>query len=126
MRKEIQNWWSQAEKDLEKAHWLYTGKHYDGTALFCQQAVEKAIKALILFTTKNKRVEGHSLVYLGTAAKLPSHFLPGLRRLSPEYFVSRYPDVTEEAPYELYDEQVAGEYLNLAKEVLQWIGPRLK
>lgn len=126
MRKEIQNWWSQAEKDLEKANWLYKGKHFDGTALFCQQAVEKALKALILLTTKTKRVEGHSLVYLASTAKLPPRYLPGLRRLSPEYFVSRYPDVTEEAPYELYDDVIAGEYLNLATEVLQWIRQRLK
>ncbi|MBI1956191.1 MAG: HEPN domain-containing protein [Acidobacteria bacterium] len=126
MRKEIQNWWQQAEKDLEKAQWLYAGKHFDGTALYCQQAIEKALKALILMTTREKRIEGHSLVYLGRAAKIPARFVPGLKKLSPQYFISRYPDMTEEAPYELYDESLAKEYLNFASEVLKWIRRQLK
>ena len=126
MRKEIQNWWEQAEKDLEKEQWLCAGKHFDGTALFCQQAVEKPLKALILQTTKEKRIEGHSLVYLGKAAKLPPRFVPGLKKLSPQYFISRYPDMTEEAPYELYYETLAKEYLSVATEVLKWIRQQLK
>ncbi|MBI4441996.1 MAG: HEPN domain-containing protein [Acidobacteria bacterium] len=126
MRKEIQNWWEQAEKDLEKAQWLYTGRHFDGTALYCQQAVEKALKALILLRTKEKRIEGHSLVYLGKSAKVPAHFVPALKKLSPQYFISRYPDMTEEAPYELYDEILAKEFLSIASEVLQWTKQQLK
>jgi len=125
MRKEIQNWWRQAEKDLEKAQWLSAGEHFDGTALYSQQAVEKALKALLLRTTKEKRIEGHSLVYLGKAAKVPARFLPGLKKLSPQYFISRYPDVTEEAPYELYDEALAKEFLSIATEVLKWIKQQL-
>lgn len=126
MRKEILNWWEQAEKDLEKAQWLCTGKHFDGTALYCQQAVEKALKALILLTTKEKRIEGHSLVYLGKVAKIPPRFFPGLKKLSPQYFISRYPDMAEEAPYELYDEELASEYLSIATGVLKWIRQRIK
>ena len=125
MRKEIENWWRQAEKDLEKAQWLADGEHFDGTALFCQQAVEKALKALILRTTREKKIEGHSLVHLGKMAKVPARFLPGLRKLSPQYFVSRYPDVTEEAPYELYDEALAKEFLSIATGVLKWIKQQL-
>lgn len=126
MRKEIQNWWQQAEKDLEKAQWLCTGKHFDGTALYCQQAIEKTLKALILLSTREKRIEGHSLVYLGKAAKVPARFVPGLKKLSPQYFISRYPDMTEEAPYELYDEALAKDYLSFANEVLKWIRRQLK
>ncbi|MBI4460136.1 MAG: HEPN domain-containing protein [Acidobacteria bacterium] len=126
MRKEIENWWQQAERDFQKAHWLFTGKHFDGTALYCQQAVEKALMTLILLTTKEKKVEGHSLVYLGKSAKIPARFLPGLKKLSPQYFISRYPDMTEEAPYELYDETVAEEYLSIATEVLKWTKRQLK
>ena len=125
MRKEIENWWRQAEKDLEKAQWLYAGKHFDGTALYSQQAVEKALKALLLRTSREKRIESHSLVYLGKAAKVPARLVPGLKKLSPQYFISRYPDVTEEAPYELYDEALAKEFLSIATEVLKWIKQQL-
>ena len=59
-------------------------------------------------------------------AKLPPRFVPGLKKLSPQYFISRYPDMTEEAPYELYDETLTKEYLSVATEVLKWIRQQLK
>ncbi len=125
MRREIENWWKQANNDFEKAGVLFGSKNYDGTSFYCQQAVEKALKAVILLRTKEKKVEGHSLVHLGNLAGVPQAFFSGLKKLSPQYFLSRYPDVTEEVPYELYDENLAEEFLNIAHEVLQWIKKQL-
>ena len=126
MRKEIENWWRQGKNDLEKAKVLYKSKNFDGTAFYCQQSIEKCLKALILLKSKEKRIEGHSLVYLGKRANLPEHFFSGLRKLSPQYFISRYPDVTEEVPYELYDEKLAEDFLNIAEDTLKWIETQLK
>jgi HEPN domain-containing protein len=126
MRKEIENWWKQGKNDLEKAKVLFKSKNFDGTSFFCQQAVEKTLKALILSKTKEKNIEGHSLVYLGKRAKLPKSFFSGLKKLSPQYFISRYPDVTEEVPYELYDEKLAKEFLDIAEEVIKWIEKQLQ
>ncbi len=96
MRKEIENWWKQGNNDLEKAKVLFKSKNYDGTSFYCQQAVEKTLKALILLKSKEKNIEGHSLVYLGKVANLPKEYFSGLKKLSPQYFISRYPDITEE------------------------------
>lgn len=126
MRKEIGNWWKQAENDLVKANVLFRSKNFDGCAFYCQQAVEKSLKALILMKTKQKSVEGHSLIYLGRLANLPSPFFSDLKRLSPQYYLSRYPDITEEVPYELYDENLAKEFLNISDKVLKWIKKHLK
>lgn len=101
MKEEILHWWKQAERDFHKADVLYQSGDYDGVAFYSQQAVEKALKAVILYTTKEK-TEGHSLVYLGKTSQVPADFFVGLRKLSPQYFLSRYPDASEEIPYELY------------------------
>lgn len=126
MRKETENWWKQGKNDLEKARVLFKNKNFDGSAFYCQQAVEKTLKALILLKAKEKSIEGHSLVYLGKIARVPGSYFSGLKKLSPQYFISRYPDVTEEVPYELYDEKLAKEFLNIAEEVIKWIEKQLK
>lgn len=126
MRKEIENWWKQGRNDLDKAKVLFKSKNFDGTAFYCQQAVEKSLKALILLKTKEKKIEGHSLVYLGKVVKLPESYFSGLKKLSPQYFISRYPDVTEEVPYELYDENLAKEFLDIAEGMIKWIEKQLE
>ncbi|MBS3056395.1 MAG: HEPN domain-containing protein [Candidatus Aenigmarchaeota archaeon] len=126
LRREIKNWWEQGKNDLKKAKVLFNTQNFDGTAFYCQQAVEKSLKALILFKSKEKKIEGHSLVYLGKQAKMPDNFFPSLRKLSPQYFISRYPDVTEEIPYELYDDIVAKEFLDTAEKVILRIKKQLE
>ncbi len=46
MNEEVRRWWKQAKDDLEKAKILFNNKKYDGAIFFCQQAFEKALKAL--------------------------------------------------------------------------------
>lgn len=126
MRKEIENWWKQAEEDYNTALFNFRGKKFYMTAFLCQQSVEKALKALILYKTKEKNIESHSLVYLGKEAGLPNNFFTGLKKLSPQYVLSRYPDVSEEVPYELYDENLTKEFLDITKKILEWIRKQLR
>ncbi|MBI3051858.1 HEPN domain-containing protein [Candidatus Woesearchaeota archaeon] len=58
--------------------------------------------------------------------RLTCSFFPGLRKLSPQYFISRYPDVSEDVPYELYDESLASDFLKIAEEVIKWIAKHLE
>ena len=124
MRIEVEHWWLQAQRDFSKAEVLYNTKNYDGVAFYCQQAVEKALKAVILHVQKEK-VEGHSLIYLGKSAQVPALFYTMLKKLSPQYFLSRYPDASEEIPYELYDQKSANEFMATAREVLLWTKKQL-
>ncbi|MBI4181701.1 MAG: HEPN domain-containing protein [Candidatus Aenigmarchaeota archaeon] len=126
MRQEIENWWKQGKNDLEKARVLFKSKNFDGTAFYCQQAVEKVLKAIILAQGKHQSIQGHSLVFLGREAGLPLPFFTGLKKLSPQYTIARYPDVSEDVPYELYDEPMAKEFVAIAEEVLAWTEKRLQ
>ena len=126
MRKEIENWWLQAKNDLKKAEVLFKSTYFDGCAFFCQQSVEKSLKSFILSKTRVKSFEGHSLIALGKTAGVPESFYPGLKKLSPHYFLSRYPDVTEDVPYELYDQKNTLELLHLARGIVRWISQQIE
>ena len=125
MRKEVINWLKQANKDLEVAEKTFNLKEYYSVVFWCQQAVEKGLKALILEKKKEKSMS-HSLIQLGNLAQVPENFFSKLKKLSPQYFFARYPDASEDVPYELYDENITKEFLEIAKEVLTWINNQLK
>jgi len=63
---------------------------------------------------------------LGKVAGVPSEFVSRLKRLSPQYFLARYPDASEDVPFELYDEKITKEFLEISREVLEWINNQLK
>ena len=121
MRKEIENWWEQAQKDFEVAEKLLHCDEYYASAFFCQQAVEKALKAT--FIKKNGKSPGqtHSLIYLGTETKIPHSHFSTLQSLTSEFIMTRYPDVAGEAPYKLYNKEKVAEYITKAREILLWV-----
>ena len=125
MRREIENWWKQAEIDLKTAENSFKNKDYYASVFWCQQSVEKGLKAVILSKSKEK-IMGHSLIYLGKTAGIPKDYISKLKKLSPQYFLSRYPDASEDIPYELYDEDISNLFLEIAKEVLSWIKNQIK
>ena len=126
MRKEIENWWKQAEHDLKSAEYNFKGNILDVAAFYCQQGVEKALKAYILFTKKKSPGPIHSLIRLGYIAEISKEYLPFLRQLTPEYYLSRYPDAVEDVPYELYEKSEISLLINKAKELLQWLNTHIK
>lgn len=125
MRKEIENWWLQAKEDFDSSKINFNAKKYYVSVFLCQQAVEKGLKAFILNKEKIMSFEGHSLIYLGKTAKVPESFFPGLKKLSPHYLLTRYPDISEDVPYEIYDKTQAEEFLKFTEEVLTWIKKHL-
>lgn len=119
MRKEIENWWIQARKDLQTAQNSFQSKDYYACVFWCQQAVEKALKALCLLRFR-EIPQGHSILYLSQKVNLPKELLSGIRELNPEYLTTRYPDMVEGVPADLYDEEIAEKHYSTAKKVLQW------
>ena len=57
----VDDWWKQAERDLDTAKYLFEGSRFKESSLFCQQAVEKALKALLL-KNKGEIIKVHDLV----------------------------------------------------------------
>jgi HEPN domain-containing protein len=120
MREEVKAWWRQALKDLDAAEKNFEIGEYYLVAFLCQQSVEKALKAFYIQKLK-KATTTHSLIYLGKSVGVPKELEKTLRDLTPDFVVSRYPDVAQEVPYELYDEDIAKEKLNGAKKVIGWV-----
>lgn len=114
--KEISRWIEKAKSDLEKAEILLDNKKYDGAVFYCQQAVEKAIKALILKNKKElKKI--HDLVELGKSINLPENLLEYCKEITQSYIYSRYPDIEE--PKNIGE--IASRFLKYSKEIMKWI-----
>lgn len=120
MRKETENWWKQADKDLESAKRIMELGEHQVSAFLSQQAVEKALKALLIETTGNfPRI--HDIVELSRRVKAPSKIIELCAVINPAYTSTRYPDVASE-----FDKGEVEEIVKSAKEILEWTKKELK
>ncbi len=121
MREEVNNWWLQAEDDFDSAEKNHSIKKYHLVVFLCQQAVEKGLKAVFIHKKEQGPGLTHSLIYLASEVKLPPEFFKFLRELTPQFVTTRYPDAAYGLPKDLYDKEMAKEYLKKTKEVLKWL-----
>lgn len=126
MRKEAEDWWLQALKDLDSAQKNKDIREYHLTAFLCQQSVEKSLKALYIHRLRESPGTTHSLIFLGKKTGIPEEYHNGLRRLAPDFVITRYPNAAHAVPYELYDERIAAERIEIAKKVIEWVKKELK
>jgi len=125
MREEINDWMKQSEADLRKAKILFREKEFDGVAFNCHQSVEKSLKSVFMFKNKKGKT-GHSLIYIAIELRVPGNLLNEIRELSPEYLISRYPDIAGVAPIDLYTEKRVENYIKIAEGVLEWSKAQIK
>jgi len=121
MREEAHLWWEQANHDLDTADLLLNGKRLDAASFYYEQGVEKALKALYIAKRREAPGPTHSLTKLARDCDLPGHFLGFLRRLTGEYYISRYPDASGDLPFKAYDAAEVAETARLSREVLTWL-----
>jgi HEPN domain-containing protein len=88
---EEEEWLGKALHDMETARANFQQNIYDASAFFCQQAVEKALKALYIKKFK-KLLKTHDLYLLGQKVGLPNNLLEICDKISPFYVETRYPD----------------------------------
>jgi len=121
MREEILNWWKQSKKDFETAkHNRDSGDHY-AAVFFCQQAVEKGLKALFMLKKGISSGHTHSLIFLANECGAPKNLFTFLKELTPEFVATRYPDIVEEAPFELYDENISYKFIKDTEVFIKWL-----
>lgn len=89
MRPEIKKWFDQADYDFESAKDNFKIERYNLVVYLCQQAVEKALKALVVKKEKEPDffLKSHSLIFLGKKVKIPENFHSFLRDLTPHYSI---------------------------------------
>lgn len=126
MREEVLLWWKQAQKDLEVAEKNFKIEEFYLVAFLCHQSVEKALKALYIHNLNDSAGKTHSLVHLGKSVGIPEKLISYLKKMTPDFVITRYPDISQEIPYELFDEEIAQERLGFAKEVIAWIQIQLQ
>ena len=89
------NWLAQAERDLDAARYLLAGARYDAACFACQQAAEKALKAILIWLDGD-RPRTHQIGAL--LAEVTTHrndapaTLGDIAALDPYYVTTRYPD----------------------------------
>lgn len=125
MRPETLNWWEQAKSDLSAAKKNIGISEYGVAVFLCQQASEKALKALHI-ELKREEAYTHDLLEIGISVKIPKDLLNNLKDLGPEYTVSRYPDASYGAPYKLYTREKAELRHKQAREVIGWVKGQLR
>jgi len=119
MRKEAQNWFNQAEDDFDGAEFNYRGEKYYIAAFLCQQAFEKALKALLINETASFP-KVHDLTRLARLARAPKDIITLCSKINPGYTASRYPDLPQQ-----YFKEDCEELLADAKVILKWIKAKL-
>lgn len=126
MRKEIKVWLDQSDDDFDGAEFNFNGEKFYIAAFLCQQAVEKALKALFLKEKKGEIPQSHSLIYLAINTGIPKEYYSFLKELTPKFVDTRYPDASVDLPSRIYDKENTEVIVDKTREILEWINKRIK
>ena len=119
------DWLRQAERDLDKAKNDLEAGFYEWACFACQQAAEKAVKALGM--RYGLDVWGHSvrelleLVSKHCSLDVPPEVARWARKLDRMYIPTRYPNgLPAGAPFEHYDASDAEEAILAAENIIRF------
>jgi HEPN domain-containing protein len=125
------DWFRQAEADLEHAELSARESDYEWSSFAAQQAAEKAIKAVYLFHHGDPW--GHSLLTLmqslpaEIAASVTRELLDSARVLDKGYIQARYPNgFALGAPVDYFTERDALEAIAHAKSILEFCRSQIR
>lgn len=59
-----QEWFEQANYDLETARYLFEGGRYIYAVFMCHLALEKALKSMVVIATRRQPPKSHNLIFL--------------------------------------------------------------
>jgi len=123
-----EDWWRQAEKDLEHARHALDDADYEWACFAAQQAAEKAVKAL--YQKLGASARGHSVAML--LSGLPSSVLVNqalidkAKGLDKHYIPPRYPNsYPSGAPLDFYTRDEAERAIEYAGEIIEFCRNRI-
>ncbi|MEM4815845.1 MAG: HEPN domain-containing protein [Ignisphaera sp.] len=120
---EVLNWLAETRADLRHAEASINIGDYSWACFAAQQAVKKALKALILHVV-GEYPQGHDLAKLYRRVRdsiVLSLSEASLARLSPYYTLARYPNAGMERPSEEILKEHAEEAISIARGALDEI-----
>jgi len=129
VKKATKNWFDIAQDDFRVAGLLHSKKEYLHCLFFCQQAIEKVIKAVYYEKYSKTPPRKHDLVVLAEAAGIFSE-LDDTRKdvfvlLSQYYIESRYAEDRKELAKNC-TWAVTEDIFKKTGEVLEWLKSKLK
>ncbi len=115
-------WAERARYDLDTADAMFKAGRYLYVLFCCQQAVEKALKAVVVRRTGELPPRIHNLPRLAEVAGLESSHEQArfLGELSAYYFQSRYPEEMRAAGSAITRE-LAQEVLGKTEQTIKWV-----
>jgi HEPN domain-containing protein len=120
----VQDWLREAKKEFEAAKDLYANKHWSWCCFTCQEAAEKALKALAEYFREPQF--GHNLnslvQSLAKYTSIPDQIQQIASRLNLYYIPTRYPNAFDRgAPADQFFESNAKEALEDTMEVIKFV-----
>jgi HEPN domain-containing protein len=122
MAKDPEEWFRQADYDLETAEYMFAGGRYFYAVFMCHLGIEKALKGIYQERLKEIPPRVHNLVYLlnKIGMKPPESRAKFLIKLNEASVPTRYPETIELLKRD-YTQAVVQDILLKSREVLQWI-----
>ena len=117
------DWLRQADADLKHARDAMASGNFEWSCFACQQAAEKALKAL--FLRLGMDAWGHTLTALignlPDSTPVEERFVEYCRMLDKHYILTRYPNGFDSgAPADFYTQQAARSAIEQAEAVLEF------
>ena len=126
MQEDIDVWTRQSARDMKTAQNCQAEGDFYAAALFCQQAAEKGLKAMIMSRTGKPAPKSHKLKLLGEMVGAPVEVLTALTAVDPAYLLARYPDATDRAEADRYSKGHSDSLITKTREVLEWIKSQMR
>jgi HEPN domain-containing protein len=124
MVQRAQDWFRQAERDLEQAEDSRRAGRHEWACFAAQQAAEKAVKALHLHYGQEAwgHVVARLLRELPPQVAVPAPLVEKARLLDSFYIPPRYPNsFAEGAPFEHYGPLQSEEAIRYAREIVDFV-----
>jgi HEPN domain-containing protein len=117
-----QEWFKQADYDMETADFMFNGGRYFYVVFMCHLSIEKALKGLYSQKLNEVPPKVHNLLYLveKMGLNLPDDLYKTVSILNDLSVPTRYPDDLEKM-FKNYSKERTEELLKRCKEVLTWL-----
>lgn len=121
-QRRVEAWLERVRYDFDTAKAMYQTGRYLYVVFLSQQAIEKALKASIEATGKDVPFEHNLRKLLNTAnltKEVPEEWWPNIDFLTQYYLNARYKEDIA-ALNKKITQKAAGEFIDFAKEMIEW------
>ncbi len=124
--KSPEEWFIQAEYDMDTAEAMLNSHRYIYTVYMIHLSIEKALKAIYSKTFKENPPKTHHLLYLiekiqsARSFEIPENIFKPIREIDKVSIPVRYPENLADLSRN-YSQEITSEIFAKAKEILRWL-----